>query len=449
MKTVNRSKFYKKEHKSYRVSWSFALLFLLITGFLFFPACKNGIKEKSTDYLKGDSENGGIQLPKGFSALIVADSLGRGRHIAVAKNGDIYLRLRQLKNGKGTVALRDTNKDGKADIIRYFGNTYGTGVSIHEGYIYVSDFQTVLRYKKTESRLLPDTIPEIIAAGFPEQNQHRDKPFTFDDRGNMYVNVGAPSNACMVKTRTPNTPGTDPCPQLKRHAGIWRFNDSKPDQKQVEDGYRYASGIRNSIALRWNFAEDNLYVVQHGRDQLFQFFPELYSEEDGANLPAEELLLVEDGSDFGWPYCYYDLFKKKKVLGPEYGGDGEKQGRCKAKDDPVMAFPAHMAPNDILFYTGDMFPERYKNGAFIAFHGSWNRAPLEQKGYFVVFVPFKKGLPSGNWEVFADGFAGTQPVMSPGDAIHRPVGLAQGPDGSLYVSDSRRGTIWRIFYHDN
>jgi glucose/arabinose dehydrogenase len=111
-----------------------------------------------------------------------------------------------------------------------------------------------------------------------------------------------------------------------------------------------------------------------------------------------------------------------------------------------MAFPGHLAPNDLLFYTGNMFPERYRNGAFIAFHGSWNRSPLEQKGYFVAFVPFVNGLPSGEMETFADGFAGVKVIKSPNDAVYRPMGLAQGPDGSIFVSDSEEGRIWRIIY---
>jgi mono/diheme cytochrome c family protein len=134
------------------------------------------------------------------------------------------------------------------------------------------------------------------------------------------------------------------------------------------------------------------------------------------------------------------------VLAPEYGGDGTVTDRCESKTDPIMAFPAHTAPNDLLFYTGTQFPEKYWNGAFIAFHGSWNRAPLQQEGYYVVYVPMENGLPAGDWEVFADGFSGLEKVLNPGDAEHRPVGLAMGPDGSLYISDSRKGTIWRVIY---
>ena len=227
-------------------------------------------------------------------------------------------------------------------------------------------------------------------------------------------------------------------------SGVLRL--TKPTQDQVKDGHRYASGIRNSIALTWNKGNNKLYVVQHGRDQLFQFYPDLYSEQQGAELPAEEFLLVEDGDFFGWPYCYYDQFQKQKLLAPEYGGDNKTKGRCEDAKDPIMAFPGHLAPNAILFYTGSMFPEKYRNGAFIAFHGSWNRAPLEQKGYLVAFVPIKDGVPSGEWEVFADGFAGVRPITNMNDIVYRPTGLAQGPDGSLYVSDSEKGRVWKITY---
>jgi glucose/arabinose dehydrogenase len=268
----------------------------------------------------------------------------------------------------------------------------------------------------------------------------------FDGQGNMYVNVGAPSNACQQQDRTKGSPGMDPCPILEYAGGTWKFKDDVLNQEQLTDGVRYATGIRNGMANCWNTAVNELYIVQHGRDQLSQFYPEIYDDKENAELPAEEFFLVTEGSDFGWPYCFYDPFQQKKILAPEYGGDGEAVERCENKTDPIMAFPGHIAPNDLLFYTGNMFPEKYKNGAFIAFHGSWNRAPEPQLGYFVAFVPFDGTNPSGDWEVFAEGFAGLSPVTSTRDAQHRPCGLAQGPDGSLYVVDSIKGKIWRIFY---
>ena len=154
---------------------------------------------------------------------------------------------------------------------------------------------------------------------------------------------------------------------------------------------------------------------------------------------------LKQGDNAGWPYIYYDQIQHKKILAPEYGGDGKKEGPS-GIIEPTVAFPGHMAPNGLLFYTGNMFPEKYKNGAFVAFHGSWNRAPEPQKGYFVAFVPFKDGKPSGDWEIFADNFAGGPDFVSPGKAKHRPCGLAQGPDGALYVSDDQGGTIYKITY---
>ena len=156
---------------------------------------------------------------------------------------------------------------------------------------------------------------------------------------------------------------------------------------------------------------------------------------------------IEDGDDYGWPYTYYDHFKNKRMLAPEYGGDGKKISDNYTK--PIMGLPAHWAPNDLLFYTGDQFPNRYKNGAFIAFHGSTNRSPYPQAGYVVGFIPFKDGLPSGELEIFADGFAQVEVIKEMKDAKYRPMGLAEGPNGSLYISDSKKGKIWRVLFDGN
>lgn len=401
-------------------------------------------EENTTVEIETDNS---ISLPDNFAAAVVADSVGRARHIAVRDNGDIYVQLQRLKNEKGLVALRDTDGDVRADQIEYFGDYRGTGCGMYNGYLYSSSPGEVYRYNLNEGELLPDVDSRtMIVGGFPEQNTHEQKSFTFDNDGHIYVNVGAPSNACQTDARSAGSPGQDPCPQLERQASIWQFDAEKPAQTQIKDGVRYASGIRNAVALDWNTATDNLFVMQHGRDQLSGLWPELFNDEQSAELPAEEFLSVEEGDNFGWPYCYFDHMQDKKVLAPEYGGDGNSQGRCEGVKAPIMGFPAHMAPNDLLFYTGDQFPEKYKNGAFIAFHGSWNRAPLPQKGYFVVFVPMEDGQPSGEWEIFADGFSGLTEFTSPRDANHRPCGLAQGPDGSLYVTDDTKGKIWKIMY---
>ncbi|MBD3223400.1 MAG: sorbosone dehydrogenase [Caldithrix sp.] len=392
------------------------------------------------------NDNPGITVPPGFSVSVFADNLGRARHITVNDNGDVYVALRTPNQGGGIVALRDQNNDDKADVVQYFGKYSGTGIDIHNNHLYFASDTAVMRYAMTEGELIPEPQAQFIAGGFIAERQHAAKPFTFDDQGNIYVNVGAPANACQEQMRTPGSPGMDPCPLLERFGGIWRFDAAQTGQKQKVHGFHFATGIRHAVAIDWNPASGKLYIVQHGRDQLHQLFPELFTEKQNAELPAEEFFLVEEGANFGWPYCYYDQIQGKKVLAPEYGGDGQKIGRCGQFESPIMAFPGHWAPNDLLFYHGEGFPQKYKDGAFIAFHGSWNRAPLEQRGYNVVFVPFEGDKPAGDHEIFADGFTGKESISSPREARFRPMGLARGPDGALYISDSVKGRIWKITY---
>ncbi len=414
---------------------------ILAAGLL--AAC-GGAGNTAVNGLEFDPDNGSITLPSGFGAFVVADDLGRGRHMAVRENGDIYVALRELNNGGGIAALQDTSGDGRADVVRYFGDIPGTGIDIRNNYLYFGSDTSVVRYQLTPGELVPQSDPVTIARGFTYQTQHAVKPFTFDDNGNMYVNVGAPSNACQEQDRTEGSPGMDPCPLLEQYGGIWRFDADEPGQTQMGDGYRYATGLRNCVALDWNHQADHLYIVQHGRDQLHQLYPEYFNERQSARLPAEEFHLIEEGDNCGWPYSYYDQLQETRVLAPEYGGDGQEVGRASEYQKPIMAFPGHWGPNDLIFYQGAMFPEKYENGAFIAFHGSWNRAPLPQEGYNVVFVPFDGEEPADDYEIFADEFKGIETLKDPGNAEYRPCGLAEGPDGSLYITDSRQGRVWRV-----
>jgi glucose/arabinose dehydrogenase len=391
-----------------------------------------------------DADNGGIKLPQGFCATVVAENVGNARHLLVAPNGDLFVSLEGRGGAGGSggiVALRDTNGDGKMDTKEKFGVGSATGIGMRNGFLYFATTTSVIRYKLPPGELKPSGGPEIIVDGLPDRRQHAEKGLAFDGKGGLYVNVGAPSNACQSRDRQAKVPGQDPCPLLEKHGGIWRFDENKLGQQQ-EDGKRYATGMRQMVGLTWH--DNSLWAVMHNRDSLDTLWPGQFTAEQNAEWPAEYLLKVEDGSNFGWPYCFYNNSEKKLVTNPEYGGDGKKADRCANFNAPTVAFPGHWAPNDVMFYTGTQFPAKYRGGAFIAFHGSWNRAPLPQAGYNVTFVPFANGKPSGAYEVFADGFAGKTPLANPNDAVARPGGLAQGPDGSLYITEDVKGRIWRV-----
>jgi glucose/arabinose dehydrogenase len=421
----------------------FTIFGALLNGLLL--ACAGAFAGEDTTKLKTNAATADpvITLPSSFSAIKVTSGLGRARHIAIAANGDLFVKLEKLKDGKGIYRLHDSNGDGAADEVTGFGNYTGTGIAIKNGFLYASSNTAVYRYTLDEKTGKADEgTVQTIVSGLMDKRQHESKSITLDNEGNIYVNIGAPSNACQLQDRTKGSPGQDPCPILDSAGGIWQFRADKLNQGYA-DGVRYATGLRNVVGLDWNNEVNDLYAMQHGRDMLFQFYPEMFTQKEGAENPAEEMFRIKKGADCGWPYCYFDNGKKAKLLNPEYGGDRSKPGRCEDKTKSVVQFPGHLAPNGLLFYTGSKFPARYKNGAFVAFHGSWNRNPEPQAGYFVVFVPFKEGMPSGQWEVFADGFAGADINK----AAYRPCGLAQDKDGSLYVSDDNNGSVWKILYN--
>src|SRR5437899_2516144 len=172
------------------------------------------------------------------------------------------------------------------------------------------------------------------------------------------------------------------------------------------DGQRYATGLRNAVAIAVDPATGSLFAAQHGRDQLAANWPKLYTDAVSAELPAEVVFRLEAGGDYGWPYCYYDWRRRQNVLQPEYGGDGKTQGRCDSAPRPAVAFRGHWAPDGTTFSNARHFPLKVRRRLIIAFHGSWNRAPEPQAGYKVMFVPIARGVATGPSEVFADGFAG-------------------------------------------
>ena len=380
-----------------------------------------------------DADNGGITLPPGFCATVFADQVGSPRHIVVTPQGIVYTML----SGGAVLALRDTNGDGRADIRATFGRSANTGIFLRGNDLYADHGTVILRYHLTPGTLLPASTQDTIVRGLPTGG-HNSRSIAIDPSGNLFIGVGSASNICEGSQR-------DPCSELPTRAGVWRF-DANATSQTFSTAKRYATGIRNAVGLAIHPATGQLFVTQHGRDNLYQSFPALFTSTDGAENPAEEIFQVNEGDDFGWPYCYFDLRANKRVLGPEYGGNRSTVGRCGTTKATVTTFPGHWAPNGLVFYTGGSFPEHYRNGAFVAFHGSWNRAPQPQAGYLVAFVPASGSSLAPTYELFATGLAGTATITSENQAAHRPTGLAVDAAGALFITDDHHGRIWRVIY---
>lgn len=326
-----------------------------------------------------------------------------------------------------------------------FGDTAVHGVLLAtDSVLYVSTASAVIRYRLGDG-LTPLKRVDTLVSGLSSRPSPAPPAHTLaeDMRGNIVVNVASTSAAC-AGAATPHATAKDPCAELATSAGIWSFQSLETNQT-IADGDRLATGLYNAEALAVNPRDTMVYAVVHGRDQLHDLWPELYTDAEAANAGAEELIRIQSSrADYGWPYCYYDFIKGTFIVAPEYGGSKQPGARCRWFIQPLLALPAHWAPMSLLFYTGKMFPEAYRHGMFIAFHGSAYRDPLPEEGYDIVFVPLRDDGYAGAPQVFAKGFAG--PLMNPEGALHRPVGLAQGPDGALYISDDKGGRIWRLTY---
>ena len=340
-----------------------------------------------------DPDNGGLKLPSGFCALVVAEDLGAARHMAVGPNGDVYVALQEARGvTPGVVALRDTNGDGKADAKEQFGDKSTTGIALRNGYLYVGTTTSIER-SSSRRELKPAGAAEVVVADLPLSRPHHDKGIAFDGKGSIFVNVGAPSNACQPQDRRPKVAGQDPCPLLEQTGGIWRFDENKLGQKQA-DGTRYATGLRQMPGLAWH--DGALFTAMNGRDQLDTLWPDLFKAEDNVERPSEALYRVTPNANFGWPYCFHDFAQNKLLLNPEYGGDGKTVGRLAECAAPLATFPAHWAPVDLMFYgnaVSGALPRRRVHRL------SRLLEPIAdaQDGYNVTFQPFSAGKPSGKY----------------------------------------------------
>ena len=382
---------------------------------------------KQTKSSSCPNDDTGLTLPPGFCATVFADGIGHARHLVVSPSGLVYVNTwsgtyygHDVPPAGGflivlkTKTVRERLMSSSASVKPFrVAALAARALACIKNWIYAEINDRIVRYALPAGAMVPGGAPETIISGLPLGGDHPMHPFIIDAKGSMYVDVATATNACQLQNRQPGSPGPSPCTELETRGGVWRYDANETDQK-FSPAARYATGIRNAEGFAFD-SSGRLFATQHGRDQLHANWPNLYKPSEEASLPAEELLLLKPGGDYGWPECYYDGVQQKLLLAPEYGGDGGKQvGVCANKIAPVASLPAHWAPNAMASYDKKQFPARYRNGVFIAFHGSWDRAPYAQGGYDVVFQPLEGDRAPGNCEIFADGFAG--PNESPADA---------------------------------
>jgi glucose/arabinose dehydrogenase len=391
------------------------------------------------------AEPDNLVLPPGFHAQVVAEGLGPIRHMALRGN-DIYVSTRHGKDqpSLGIIALRLDPSHKPLQTAHFSTIDQGTGIRIHDGWLYAASGTGVWRFKLDDS-LVPAAAPEEIVTGLSATNH----PIALDGRCNLYVGIdggGGASNCPDPATPKDAKPkGLDPCPLLKTRGGVWRFDAARTGQT-LADGTRFATGYRNMSAMDWRRG-DTLYGAWHGRDATHATWPEYLTQADDDHI-ADEMHRIVMGTDMGWPYTYWDGARGERLMAPDYGGDGKTLAPKGKYADPVVAFqPMRPAVLDLAFYDAGSFPVKYRHGAFLAMHGGASGfLPGGHNGYSVVFVPFH-GNTAGKPVDFITGFAGPSPAdRNAKNAAYRPVGVAVGPQGDLYVADSNKGRIWRISY---
>jgi glucose/arabinose dehydrogenase len=361
-----------------------------------------------------------------YCLVVAAEGLGPARHLAVTEGGDVLVGIRGGEGG-GVLVLEGPDSTGRYRSRGRFGPSLVTGLALTGRSIFVATQSEVLRYRWNPVARWPAEGVDTVVHELPVFGEHNDKSVAVGPGGALYVGLGSPSNSCQLENRQPRSPGRDPCPELADRAGIWRFDAWGRNQRQA-DGVRYATGLRNPSALAVEPLTGALHAAVNGRDELASDWG--FGSRD-ADLPAEELFRVEPGADHGWPYCYFDPLGGRKVLAPEYGGDGVMVGRCATAAAPLIAFAAHQVPIAMAFaHLGA------DTGLLIAFRGRRPNATSQRVRDRVDFVRFADGHPAGD----------PRTILLPrfGAGGLRPTGVAVDRAGAVLVVSQDLGTLWRL-----
>ena len=339
-----------------------------------------------------------LKTPSGFGVSQFADRLDAPRTMIYAPNGDLF--VAESRAGK-ILVMRGGDPSQRVEYATGLQNPFG--MAFHDGYLYVGETTRLVRYKYQPGEANASGAPEKLV-DFPGGG-HSTRNVIFNREGTkMYVAVGSQSNKSAGE------------PEVRA-----AVNEYNPDGS----GHRvYASGLRNPVGIALQPGTDTIWVAVNERDTL------------GDDLVPDYITSVKEGGFYGWPYSYIGSHAD-----PEH--KGERPDLVQRAIVPDVLLPAHAAAVGLTFYTGTQFPARYRNGAFVGLHGSWNRSVAH--GYKVVFVPFQNGKPSGPPEDFLWGW-----LVNPGPGQittwGRPVGVTVTPDGSLLVADDNGDCIWKVTY---
>ncbi|RTR27098.1 sorbosone dehydrogenase family protein [Deinococcus radiophilus] len=332
--------------------------------------------------------------PEGFRVTLYAEGFDKPRLMAVAENGDIFL---SDPNAGAVYVLPDRNADGVADETLTFakGLDQPHGLAFHDGYLYVANTGSVVRFPYQSGQTKAQGAPEKLV-DLPPRGGHSTRTIEFSPEGQLFVATGSTCNVCEE---------TD-----ERRAAVWVYDaDGK-------NGRPYATGLRNAVGLEW--FDGALWATNNGRDML------------GDDLPPEGFYQLSDGGFYGWPYCYTVTAGQPQVWDKDFG-----QADPSVCEDATPAFAlttAHSAPLGMAFYTAQAFPEAYQGQMFAGLHGSWNRS--QKSGYKVVSID----PASGEVQDFLTGFVQGNTVKG------RPVDAAVAQDGALLVTDDGEGRVWRV-----
>jgi glucose/arabinose dehydrogenase len=375
---------------------------LYLVSLLLLSSCAS----ESTSHPRQETSQslGFLEAPAGFKVEVYAENVPNARQMALGKDGIIYVGSR--RDGR-VHAVVDFDHDYKADTVYTIASNLRmpNGVAYKDGNLYVAEVSKIWRFDAIDEHLENPPKPVLITDDYPTKAHHGWKYIAFGPDGKLYVPVGAPCNVCNKEDENPI------------FASLTRINADGSGREII------AHGIRNTVGFTWHPKTGNLWFTDNNRDMM------------GDDLPACELNeLTKEGQHFGFPFLHAN-----DVWDPDFGEAGKKMEQKFKK--PVQELGPHVAPLGMLFYTGEMFPKSYKNQAFIAEHGSWNRS--EKIGYRVTMVTFDKEGKPLSYKPFVYGW-----LQGEEDVRGRPVALLQLPDGSMLISDDYGNKIYRVTYEE-